>query len=221
MKTNIKIVFVDDHKMFRDTIVEKLNQEKLISVVGSFGDAESMIKFISKNNVDLILLDIDLPEMDGYTAMKKVHEINPDLKIIIISFHIEPNYISKFMTEGASSFIPKVLDFDEILDAIFCVYENGRYINEMIKNAIVNNAISQKSTKSLKLKQEFTNREIEIITLICKSKNAKEIADKLCVVPKTIEGHKSRIMEKMNVKSSVGIVRYALLNKLIDEDQLI
>lgn len=221
MKTNIKIVFVDDHTMFRETIVEKLNQEKLISVVGSFGEAESMIQFIRKNKVDIILLDIDLPEMDGYTAMKKVHEINPDLKVIIISFHTESNYISKFMTEGACSFIPKVLDFEEILDAIFCVYENGKYINETIKNAIVNSAISQNSLKRLKLKPDFTKREIEIITLICQSKNAKEIAQKLCVVTKTIEGHKSRIMDKMNVKSSIGIVRYAILNRLIDEEQLI
>ncbi len=221
MKSNIKIVFVDDHTMFRETIVERLNREDFISVVGSFGDAESMIKYVGKHKVDIVLLDIDLPGMDGYTAMKKVHETDPNVKVVMISFHTESSYISKFMTEVACSYIPKVLDFDEILDAIFCVYENGKHVNEMVKNAIVNSALSQNSAKKSNLKPIFSKREIEVISLICKSHNAKEIADKLCVVPKTIEGHKSRIMEKMNVKSSTGIVRYALLNKLVDETDLI
>jgi DNA-binding NarL/FixJ family response regulator len=210
MKAKINLAIADDHKMFRETICDKLNHEKDVSVLGSFGDGVSLLAFLKQQSVDIILLDIDMPTMDGYEVLLKILDSNPDQKIIIISFHVDSFHINKFMKSGACAFITKMNSYSDILDAIHSVYENGVFITPDIKDALVNSYLQESRNSHQIKKMRFSERELEIIKLICEDKTAKEIGADLFIEPKTVEGHKSRIREKMGAKSSIGIVVFAI-----------
>lgn len=218
MKTKIKIAIADDHKMFRETLGEKLDEEEDITLVGSFGSGAELLAFLADKKADIVLLDIDMPEMDGHEVLNRMIERNPTQKTIIISFHEDSYYINKFMKLGASGYISKVKGYDEILDSIYTVYEKGIHISKEVSDSIVQSYLQENNPQINAKKVKFSDREIEVIKLVCQDKTAKEIAEALFIEAKTVEGHKLRIREKLGVKSSIGIVVYAMETGLYDPE---
>lgn len=210
MNNQITLAYADDHKMIRAALCELLGSEPEFDVIGDFDNGAELIEFLEKQAVDIILLDIDMPVKDGFETMNDILEENPEQKIVIVSMHMDDAFIAKFMNNGARAFIPKSYTIDQFKETILAVYENGIYLDDRVSHVVVNNIIQSKKFRLFFSENKLSKREIEIIKLICEENTAKEIGQKLCIEQKTVEGHKARIIKKLNVKSAVGIVVYAI-----------
>jgi DNA-binding NarL/FixJ family response regulator len=210
MKRAITLAYADDHKMMRMALCEMLNKEPEFEILGSFDNGLEMVDFVSNQEVDILLLDIEMPVMDGYQAMKRIFELNPDQKIIIVSMHMDEVFIAQFMNNGARAFIPKSYSLEQIKSAILSVDEIGIYIDERISHVMVSNIVQTKKFKIHFDDNQLSKRELQIIKLICQEKTTREIGEELCIDTKTVEGHRSRIFKKLNAKSVIGVVVYAI-----------
>lgn len=212
MDSEITIAIVDDEVLLRKSMIYILNREPNIKVVFDGGNGEEIINFLedSKQHPDIILMDIRMPVLDGVETSKIISEKFPDIKIIILSSVNSNHFIELMMKRGASSYLLKKSIPQQVVTAINRVYEDGIYFNPEIINIFIN-------TKEGKLfiVNELSEREIQVLQLICKQLSAKEIADKLCLSERTIEGHRKRMLVKTKSKNVVGLILWGVKNNII------
>jgi two-component system response regulator NreC len=213
---NIKIVIADDHEIFRDGLKLMLGKYPEIQIAGEAQNGLELFEMVIKCNPDVILTDIKMPVMDGVDAVKKIVGINKDAAIICLSMFDEDDLILDMMEAGAKGYLLKNSDKTEIIDAITTVYHGNYYYSKSTSHKMIKLIAKSRFNPYLKKsKPEFNEREIEIIYLICTENSNKEIGEKLFLSSRTVEGYRQRIMEKMDVKNSIGLVIYALKNELI------
>lgn len=215
MKPIISLAVVDDHQLFRKGLIALIKDFPELKISIEAANGKELLEQLKNKKVDVVLLDLEMPEMDGFETTEKIRIKYPDIKIIIITQHNEDELISDLIAKGANGFLLKNQDIEIVVDAIYGVIENGYFFNEKTSNAMVNTLIKSNKIKPIFNEACLTKREIEIIRLISKECTNKEIADALIISVRTVEGHKERILEKTNTKNSVGIAIYALKHKLI------
>lgn len=213
----IRIVLVDDHQMFRDGVKAVLSDEANIEVVGEVGNGNDLYKLLDSVSIDLIITDISMPEISGIEITKHVSEKFPNIKILILSMHTNEEFITKALSSGANGYLPKDTSMSELLDAINTIYKGDNYYNKTISDTILKSVID-KSKKDSSDNKSLTNREKEIVALVVDGLTNKEIADKLCISIRTVDSHKNNVMQKLHLKSSVELVKYAIKNKIVDID---
>src|ERR1700744_306439 len=216
----IRLVIADDHEIFRDGSALMLSRQKNMTLAGQASDGAQLLTLARETQPDVVLADIKMPHMDGIEATKALLKEFPDLKIIALSMFSEENLIVEMLEAGAKGYLLKNADKQEILDAIASVMQNQEYYcrdtSVTLASMIVKSSFSRK-----KEVVEFSDRELEIIKLICKQFTAQEMGESLFLSRRTVEGYRTRILEKMNVKNTAGVVIYALKNKLISEKELL
>ncbi len=213
---DIKIVIADDHEIFRDGLKLMLGKYPEIQIAGEAQNGSELVDMVNKYKPQVILTDIKMPVMDGIDAVKKIIAIDKEAAIICLSMFDEDDLILDMMEAGAKGYLLKNSDKTEIIDAITTVYHGNYYYSKSTSYKMISLlAKSRINPYQKKLRPEFSDREIEIINLICAEHSNKEIGEKLFLSSRTIEGHRQRIMEKMDVKNSVGLVVYALKNDLV------
>lgn len=218
--SKIKIAVVDDHNLFRVGLVQILGMVEDFDIVL---EATNGIEFLKKSegvDLDVVLLDIQMPEMDGIKVTEKLREKSPtDPKIIILSMHDEDQFILHLLEIGANGYLLKDTDPDEVEEAIRKVVDKGIYFTDFVSRVMLNKATTKlKSVRAGKIfnyKTDLSERELEVLTLICQGLTTTEIADNVCLSPRTVEGHRTRIMEKLNVNNTASLVAYAVKNDLI------
>ena len=217
----IKVILVDDHKMFREGLKFALSQMEGIEVIGEASDGSQFLEVLKEKKPDVVLMDISMPKMDGVEATLQALQINPEIKIITLSMFSDPEYYQKMVAAGTKGFLVKETGVDELHKAIKIVNEGGTYFSQqLLQNIIVN--ISNPVVKSSRNRiVDLTKREEEVLELICKGYSNKEIADSLFISQKTVEGHKSNLMDKTNTKSAINLMLFAIKNQLIDSSSLI
>jgi len=212
----IKVVLADDHTLFRDGIKSLLAGSANIQVVGTFENGTDLIANIPHTEPDLVLTDISMPGLSGIETTKILMEKYPQLKIIILSMHLNEDFVCNSVRAGAKGYLPKDIRKDELLKAIEAVYQGDTYftkeVNEVLMQSLLNR--NQEDLESEKLKA-LTKREIEIITLVGEGLINKEIANRLSISVRTVDAHKSNIMHKLELKSNVEIVKFAIKHQLI------
>ena len=213
----IKIILVDDHQMFRDGVKSVLCDEENIDVIGEVGNGNDLFDLLKTKTPDLIITDISMPDISGIEVAKHVSENYPDIKILILSMHSNEEFISKALNVGANGYLPKDTNMTELLEAINTIYKGENYFNKEISNTILKSLIN-KSKEESSSNKTLTKREKEIIKLVVEGLTNKEIAEKLCISIRTVDSHKNNIMQKLNLKSSVELVKYAIKNKLANLD---
>lgn len=213
----IRIVLVDDHQMFRDGVKAVLSDEANIEIVGEVGNGNDLYKLLDSVSIDLIITDISMPEISGIEITKHVSEKFPNIKILILSMHTNEEFITKALSSGANGYLPKDTSMNELLDAINTIYKGDNYYNKTISDTILKSVID-KSKKDSSDNKSLTNREKEIVALVVDGLTNKEIADKLCISIRTVDSHKNNVMQKLHLKSSVELVKYAIKNKIVDID---
>jgi len=216
MKKPIRLAVVDDQYLFRKGVIAMLKEFPDVEVVIEAGDGEELLQFLKKKRVDVILLDLQMPKMDGFETTENLSKKYPDIKVIILSTHNEESFIRHLVTKGARGFILKDKDIEIIVDAIYAVLENGYYFNDNMSRALVKGLMASDSIRPTFNKVELTEREINIIKLIAKEHTTEEIGKKLFISKRTVDGHRERILEKTKTRNSVGIVMYAIKNHLLD-----
>jgi two-component system, NarL family, response regulator DegU len=214
----IRIALVDDHTLFRKGLSSILSQSDDIEIVFEATNGMEFLNHEQYGNIDLVLLDIQMPVLDGIGTTKRIREKDNDLKIIILSMHDEDQFILHLMELGAHGYLLKDTDTDEVLSAIRKVYDSGVYFSEFVSRLMFRKMSKAPTTKSkiFNFKTDLSQRELEILNHICEGMTTSEIADKVCISPRTVEGHRLRIMEKLGVKNTAKLVAYAIKNGLVE-----
>lgn len=217
LQMNKSIFLVDDHNVFLDGVKSCIeNSEGNYQVVGCAANGKDAVSFCTNNEVDLIIMDINMPVMNGIEATSEILKNNPDQRILILSMQNEPSIIRKAMEAGARGYLNKAVDFQELFQAIDFVIDTGFYINPEVSEVLIKALTDRKKFVETNDGLTFSRREVEIIKLICDEKSTNDIADDLDVSIRTVEIQRKNLMEKIGVKNVVGIVMYAVKHDLID-----
>jgi len=214
----IKIILVDDHTLFRDGIKSILDEEEDILVIDEAHDAKVLFEKLQHQIPDMVITDISLPDMSGIELTKKITESYPDIKVLMLSMHNNEEFITNSLRAGAHGYLSKDIQSTELLEAIHAVMDGKIYFNKEISQTFINNYRTDHAGKSGSgiRNDHLTERELEVIKLIGEGLINKEIADKLSISIRTVDAHKNHIMQKLGLKSTVELVKYAIKNKLID-----
>ncbi len=214
----IKILIADDHEMFVDGITSILSGVKGIQVVASCFDGTSVFKILYEKEIDVILLDLNLPGMSGIDVAKRISKEHPKVKILALSMYNEHSYIKEITKFGALGYILKNTGHKELIRAIKTVYEGEKYFSEAVMNTIMNGMLHKKNRRKLGslLLPKLSRREKEVLELIVKEYTNQEIADQLIIGTKTVESHRRSLLSKLNVRNTAGLVRIALEKELLD-----
>lgn len=207
----INVVITDDHDLFRFGLSELLKKHNDISVVKTVSNGKQLLELLKTNKtIDVVLLDITMPDMDGFEVLDKIDQLNSKIKPIIISMHNEGNYIAKCAKKGAYGYLIKNADEDELLLSIRSVAKGKKYFGPKISEKMVNFMSENKVSSQL-----LSNKENEVLQLIAKGFTTKEIASKLFVSARTIETHRANILKKFEVKNTAALIKKAIEKKIL------
>ena len=222
MNHNISLVIADDHEIFRDGLALMLSKQEGITLIGQAEDGRELIRLVDELHPDIVITDIKMPKLDGILATRTLLQKNADLKIIALSMFDEDNLIVEMLEAGAKGYLLKNADKKEILEAIQAVYDDNifycRHTSSRLAAMIVKSRFDPHKKKQDVV---FSEREIEIIKLICRQQTAQQIGDQLFLSKRTVEGYRTKIMEKMDARNTAGVVIFALRNNLIKEEDIV
>jgi DNA-binding NarL/FixJ family response regulator len=220
--SNIKVLIVDDHRLLRDGLAALLKEASDIEIVGSVPSGEEAINIFPTLRPDVILMDIMMGGMTGIEATRWLKEQDSHVKVILISSEIKKELVTAGIQCGIDGYLPKDVDFNVLCDAIRTVRGGGRYFNEAITNLVFEDFYQKKKLTNTQgkvtLPNDLTKREQEVLALVASGKSNQEVADDLFISIKTVDTHKNHILDKLGLKNTAELVKYAIKNKLISLD---
>ncbi|MGV3585938.1 MAG: response regulator [Adhaeribacter sp.] len=208
----IKVALVDDHKLFRKGMVELVNNFSGHGVIWEANNGRELTqKFATEETPDIVLLDINMPEMDGYETAAWLKQHYPKVMVLTLSMYDHEEAIIKMLRAGAKGHILKDADPQELQTALQALVKKGFYYSELVSGTLLNslNRDPENNKKAAAL-VKLNDRESEFLKLACTEFTYKEIADKMCLAPRTIDGYREALFEKLQVKSRIGLVLYAI-----------
>ena len=216
MKEKIKVAVVDDQHLFRSGLISLLKEFDELEVMIEAGNGKEFLEIIKKRKPDVVLLDVEMPEMDGADVTIYLNKKFPLIKIIILTMHDDEEFVLHLVENGAHGFLLKDSDIETVVDAIYAVMDGRYFFKENISALLAKGLFKNAKTKPGFSDTDLTDREIEVIRLICKEYTNKEISEKMGVSLRTIDGHRERILQKTSAHNTAGIVMYAVKHKLLD-----
>jgi DNA-binding NarL/FixJ family response regulator len=216
MSSKKKIAIVDDHPIFRKGLISLLESYEDLRILFEAEDGRDLLEKTKIDQPEVILLDIEMPVMNGIEATVNIKQLYPHIKIIILSIHDGEMIIDHLIKKGANGFLSKDSNIEKVVLAINIVAERGYYFDYEVMNSLVKNACLNNRLKTEFTQTALSEREVEILKLICKEYTNKEIANELCLSVRTIDTYRTKIFEKAKVKNAVGLVFFAIKYGLID-----
>jgi DNA-binding NarL/FixJ family response regulator len=219
MSKTIKIILVDDEILFRKGISFLLGREPNIDIIFEASNGDELISFLqnNKNNhPDIIIMDLKMPGINGVEATKIIHVEFPKLKIIALTSYDSKSFVANMIDVGAVSYLIKNATPQELIKTINEVAEKGFYYTDYVMKIIQDDVLTAKKTKSALDNNFLTAREFEVLKLICSQKSTAEIAEKLFISPRTVEGHRNNLLLKTESRNIAGLVVYAVQNEIMD-----
>jgi len=212
----IRLGIADDHKIFRNGLKATLEDNPDFDLIVEASNGKQLIAQLGVNVPDVILMDIKMPEMDGIQTTAQVKQRYPNVKVLALSMFNEDKYIVDMMKAGASGYLLKNAEPEEIIEAISTVYHKDYYFNEHLSVTLIKQLAgnSQAGNAALSL-GDFNEREIEVLRLVCQEYSNQEIADKIFLSVRTVEGYRARLFEKTRSKNLVGLVIFAVKTGII------
>ena len=208
----IRVITVDDHPVVLRGVKQIITAERDMQVVGDAESAREAIHVIRKTACDVVVLDINLPDVSGLDVLIRLKSERPALPVLIMSVHDEEQYALRVLKTGASGYLMKNSIPEELIKAIRKITAGGRYISSSLAERLASEFASPGKSPHEKL----SDREFQIMCLIASGKSLKEIGAALCISGKTVTSYRARILEKMNMKTNADLVGYALQNKFIE-----
>lgn len=215
----IKIILVDDHQIVRDGIKALIVDDSYIEIIGEAKDSEEFFNILKSQTPDIVLLDISLPKVSGIEISKILKADHPNIKILMLSMYTSEDFIFNALKAGIDGYLPKNTTRDELLLAINEINNGKEYFSKSISDTILKsyvNSAKQGSKVSDDKLGELTKREHEILRYVVEGMNNPSIAEKLFISIRTVETHKASIMRKLNLNSTVDLVKFAIKNKIIE-----
>lgn len=226
MQQQIKIAIADDETLFRKGIIGLLETESSFSLLFEAENGKELLQLLHKFSTttmpDVILMDLKMPEMNGVESTRHIKEYYPDIKIIALSSYFSKSFILNMLDAGVVAYLPKDCQKNELHQAIQQVYTKGYYYSEYVMELINENLIHgpKSQVKSTFDKLYLTKKEKEVLALICAQYTTQEIAEKLFISPRTVDGHRNNLLQKTGCKNTAGLVVFAIQSGIIDIDDL-
>jgi DNA-binding NarL/FixJ family response regulator len=224
MKTEIeeliRVIIADDHVLYRAGVKNALSSKKNIKVIAEADNGSHLLNLLKGIQPDVILLDIQMPIMDGIATLPEIKKLYPNIRVIMLTMMDDQSMITKLMELGANSYLTKTSDSEIIYEAIKTCYEQEFYFNSLTNKALLNN-LRHKAPNSIKLQQEdatLSDKEITVLRLMCEEKSTREIAEAVDLSPRTIEAIRDKLKTKTGAKSTAGLIMFAVKNKLLEEE---
>jgi len=208
----MKIIIVDDHGLIREGIKKVTARETDIEVIGEACNSDELFKLLDKHEIDIIILDISLPDRSGLDLISDIKTKSPNTKILILTMHPEDRFALLALRAGASGYITKEKASKSLVDALRIINDGRKYISSSLAEHL---ASELDMNYEKPVHESLSTREFEVMRLIAEGKAVRDIADKLCISANTVTSYRSRIMQKMRMKTNAEIIRYAVENKLI------
>lgn len=217
VETPIQVLIIDDHQLMIEGLKPLLEDEEDIGQVSGANSMEEALQFLDSNQIEVILMDVNMPDISGIEATKQIKAQYPNIKIIALTMHEDIAIITKMIKAGASGYILKRTNMVEVVEAIKIVRNNGRYISKNIQNILMDNMMSptEELFNEEAPKPVLSEREREVLDLLAKEFKNDEIAEKLFISERTVEAHRRNIFIKTKTKSVIGLMKYAIKNDLI------
>lgn len=212
----IKVLIADDHQLFREGLVNLINGAEDIEVIAEAENGRQAIDMTKNLNPDVIIMDIGMPELNGIEATRILKKKYPDIKIIALSMHSDKHYIKGMLEVGASGYLLKNSTYNQVVEAVKTVFRGKKYLSSSITEVLIDNYLG-KDEQAI-MEAGLTQRESEILKMIAEGISTRDIAKKLFVSVKTIGTHKQNILEKLNLKTTTDLVKYAIKHKIIHLD---
>ena len=219
MDNVIKILLVDDHAIIRDGIKAILRGVPDIKIAGEANNGAEALEVLKKHHFHLVMIDVNMPVMNGIEATKYISRQYPDIKILALTMYEDKNYIIEMLENGASGYLIKNINKKELINAIRSVAKGEKYYSERASAILIEHMVREQEKpypKSAKELAHLTNRELEILQLIALEFSNQEIAEKLIISQRTVDTHRRNAMQKLNVKNTAGLVKSSIKLGLIE-----
>lgn len=212
MKT-IKLLLADDHGIIRDGIKLMLNKTSEFEIIGEANNGKEVVDYLEKHpdTIDVVLMDINMPEMNGIEATQIITDKYPKIKVLALTMHVEETYITNMLKAGALGYVLKESNKEDLIDAINTVAIGNKYYSNEVSVTLINSLMNNGKTKT----SELSDREIEVLTFIATGNTNNEIGEKLFISGRTVETHRRNILSKLEVKNTAEMIRYAIKNNLV------
>ncbi|MEO1053469.1 MAG: response regulator transcription factor [Bacteroidota bacterium] len=211
----IKLAIADDHQVIIDGMESIFSNHESIEFVGGAANGKILLGLIEGQEVDVILMDINMPVMDGIDCTKHLHDYYPEIKVIALTMYDEPRLAKRMVKNGAIGFLLKNSSKSKIIEAITTVYNGGTYYDQAIMQAFLNLKSNGNSSSFSKLDQ-MTARELEVVKCICDELTGAEIGERLHISPHTVESHRANIFTKLGISNTAGLVKWAIKNGVVE-----
>lgn len=215
--SKIKVAIADDYRIYREGLKVSLSQDDMLDMIFEVDNGEDLLKNIEMNKPDVVIMDLKMPIMDGMEATQQLRKKYQDIKVVVVSMYDDDKFIIHLMEIGANGYLFKNAEPDEIRKAIHSVYENGYYFNDIVNKALLKKLVLKGNIKpSFNQNVELTERELQVLKLICEEKTAAEIGKEIFLSPRSVEGIRQRLIEKIGVRNTAGLVMFAAKNGMVD-----
>ena len=214
----IKVAICDDHALFRAGVKTSLSMRKDVQMIAEAENGMQLLNLLKHIQPDVILLDIQMPIMDGLTTLPEVKKLYPEVKVIMLSMHNDHSMISRMMEIGANSYLTKDSDSESIYQAIKTCFDQEFFFNELTNKALLSGLRTKRTTdNSMPQDVDLNEKEKTILKLMCEEKSTKEIADIVDLSPRTVEAIRDKLKTKTGTKSMAGLVMYAVKAGLVEQ----
>jgi two-component system response regulator NreC len=214
---SIRVALADDHTLIRQGLFAMLDKENDITVVAQAGNGREAVRLVVELNPDVVILDIDMPDLNGIDAAERISK-NTGTKIIALSIHTTRRFVTGMLKAGARAYLVKQCAYEELANAVRAVAQNRSYLSPQIHDVLVNHYTANLSKDEESLLSILTLREREVLQLVAEGVKSEEIADRLFVTVKTVSSHRAQIMKKLNVNSVAELTRLAISEGVISAE---
>ncbi len=211
---SIRILLADDHIVIRDGIRALLEKHSDFEVVAVAGNGRETLDLIQKQDIDVVIMDISMPHMTGIEATQQIKTCSPKTKVLALSVHTDNELVARMIEAGASGYLPKSCEIDELIEAIQTVIQNRTYLSSAVVDSVFKYMQKESSSPPDLTPNPLTTREREVLQQIAEGKSTKEMASLLCVSESTIESHRKNIMKKLDLHSIAELTKYAIRHGL-------
>lgn len=221
MNEILQIAIVDDDKLFTQLLSRFINAQETMKVVYNAANGDEFLAHYEEKKIDILILDVRMEDGSGLFFLRDIVRRSKDMKIIVLSAHYNQSYIGQMLKLGVSAFLPKAIESEELIEVIETVYRRGHFFTKdqlVIMRLQLSKKIPEFDDDSTKI---LTERETEILKLICQQYSRKEIGERLFMSIKTVESHKTNLLLKTGAKNTAGLIIYAIQNKIVHPDELI